>query len=47
MALVVVGPEQPLVDGVVDALVTKGIRVFGRRAGQGGKSPPQNLRKYP
>ena len=27
--LVIVGPEQPLVDGIVDFLQTKGIKVFG------------------
>merc|ERR1719313_2316241 len=32
VGLVVVGPEQPLVDGVVDALVLKGIRAFGPSA---------------
>jgi phosphoribosylamine--glycine ligase/phosphoribosylaminoimidazole synthetase len=32
ISLVVVGPEQPLVDGVVDTLVAKGIRVFGPSA---------------
>lgn len=30
--LVVVGPEQPLVDGVVDALAAKGIKAFGPSA---------------
>merc|ERR1719174_3311221 len=32
VGLVVVGPEQPLVDGVVDALTLKGIRAFGPSA---------------
>jgi len=47
--LVVVGPEQPLVDGLVDKLIEKGIKVFGpvKEAArlEGEKSYSKNLMK--